>query len=230
MRRLSAVFCLASTLAICSSAPAHAQTPDPSETRDWEGFVDGVMAAQKEAYHVAGAVAVVVHDGRIVFHKGYGFADVAERKPVDPTRTLFRVASNSKMFTWTAVMQLVEAGQLDLHADVNTYLKGITIPPTFPQPITLEHLMTHTAGFEDRLFGLFAKEPDTRPLVDILRTSMPARVFAPGSTPAYSNYGAALAGLIVEQVSGLPYEKYVEDRILMPLAMAHAGRLTKYGA
>ena len=222
MRLLPAVFCLASTLAISSSDPANAQTPETDETRDWEGFVDGVMVAQKEAHHVAGAVVVIVHDGRVVFHKGYGFADVAERKPVDPSRTLFRVASNSKMFTWTAVMQLVEAGRLDLHADVNTYLKGIRIPPTFPQPITLEHLMTHTAGFEDRVFGLFAKEPDTRQLVDILRTGMPARVFAPGSTPAYSNYGAALAGLIVEQVSGIPYEKYVEDRILTPLAMAHA--------
>lgn len=222
MRLLAAVFCLASTLAISSPARSNAQTPETGETRDWEGFVDGVMAAQKEAHHVAGVVVVIVHDGRTVFRKGYGFADVAERKPVDPARTLFRVASNSKMFTWTAVMQLVEAGRLDLHADVNTYLKGIRIPPTFPQPITLEHLMTHTAGFEDRIFGLFAKEPDTRPLVDILRTGLPARVFAPGSTPAYSNYGAALAGLIVEQVSGIPYEKYVEDRILTPLAMAHA--------
>jgi len=222
MRLLAAAFCLASTLALALSAPANAQTPEAGETREWEGFVDGVIAAQKEAYHFAGAVVVIVHDGRTIFQKGYGFADLAERKPVDPTRTLFRVASNSKMFTWTAVMQLVEAGRLDLHADVNTYLKGIRIPPTFPQPITLEHLMTHTAGFEDRLFGLFAKGPDTRPLVDILRTGMPARVFAPGSTPAYSNYGAALAGLIVGQVSGIPYEKYVDDRILTPLAMAHA--------
>jgi CubicO group peptidase (beta-lactamase class C family) len=222
MRLLAAAFCLAATLALALSAPANAQTPEAGETHEWEGFVDGVMAAQKEAHHVAGAVVVIVHDGRTIFQKGYGFADLAARKPVDPTRTLFRVASNSKMFTWTAVMQLVEAGRLDLRADVSTYMKGIRIPPTFPQPITLEHLMTHTAGFEDRVFGLFSKEPDTRSLGDILRTGLPARVSVPGSTPAYSNYGAALAGLIVEQVSGIPYEKYVEDRILTPLAMDHA--------
>jgi CubicO group peptidase (beta-lactamase class C family) len=222
MKFAAAPLCLALSLTAPPVVFADGPKPDTHDTRDWEGFIDGVMAAQKEAHHYAGAVVVVVSDGRVVFKKGYGFADFIERKPVDPGRTLFRVASNSKMFAWTAVMQLLEQGRLDLHADVNTYLKGIAIPPTFSEPITLAHLMSHTPGFEDRIFGLFAKSPDTRPLVDILRDSMPARIFAPGSVPAYSNYGAALAGLIVEQVSGMPYEQYVEDRILLPLGMTHA--------
>jgi CubicO group peptidase (beta-lactamase class C family) len=204
MRLLPAVFCLASTLAISSSIRANAPTPETGETRDWEGFVDGVMAAQKEAHHVAGAVVVIVHDGRTVFQKGYGFADVAERKPVDPARTLFRVASNSKMFTWTAVMQLVEAGRIDLHADVNTYLKGIRIPPTFPQPITLEHLMTHTAGFEDRIFGLFAKER-TR----VRWSTFCEQVCRPASLPQAAlrrirTTAPRSAGLIVRTGLGIP--------------------------
>jgi CubicO group peptidase (beta-lactamase class C family) len=95
------------------------------------GFVDGVMEAQQKAQHFAGAVVVVVQEGRVVFQKGYGYADFAERKPVDPARTLFRIASNSKMFVWTAVMQLVERGLLDIHTDINRYLKGFQVPSAF---------------------------------------------------------------------------------------------------
>src|SRR5262245_54536233 len=97
--RIAAAF----ALAVLALAPARAQT-------DWESFIDGVMAAQQQARHFAGAAVVVVSDGRIAFEKGYGFADFAGRRPVDPARTLFRVASNSKMFVWTSVMQLVEQG------------------------------------------------------------------------------------------------------------------------
>jgi CubicO group peptidase (beta-lactamase class C family) len=202
------------------------EEPPPAavlELDELSGFVDGVMEAQRKAHHFAGAVVVVVDGGQIVFQKGYGYADFAGRKPVDPARTLFRIASNSKMFVWTAVMQLVEKGMLDLRADVNRYLKGFQIPPTFPQPVTLENLMTHTPGFVDRLIELFVETPDAlRPLAELMRTQMPRRVFPPGQVIAYSNYGTALAALIVEQVSGIPYERYLEQNILKPLAMAHA--------
>ena len=208
--------------AIGWSAENNAALPvsDPAELR---GFVDGVMEAQLKAHHFAGAVAVVVQGGKVIFQGGYGYADYAGRKPVDPERTLFRVASNSKMFVWTAVMQLVEKGMLDLHADVNRYLKGVQVPATFPQPVTLEHLMTHTAGFEDHVIGLFAESPDKmRPLAELMGTQMPRRVFPPGQVCAYSNYGTTLAALIVEQVSGIPYQRYLQENILGPLNMAHA--------
>jgi CubicO group peptidase (beta-lactamase class C family) len=181
------------------------------------------MEAQQKAQHFAGAVVVVVRRGQVIFQKGYGYADFTERKPVDPERTLFRIASNSKMFVWTAVMQLFEKGMLDLHTDVNRYLKGLQIPATFPQAITLEHLMTHTAGFEDHVIGLFAETPDKLgPLAELMRTQMPRRVFPPGQVAAYSNYGTTLAALMVEQVSGIPYERYLEEKILRPLGMTHA--------
>jgi CubicO group peptidase (beta-lactamase class C family) len=202
------------------AAPPDAGTWDVRET---EGFIDGLMEAQKNAHHFAGAVVVVVRDGHVFFEKGYGYADFAERKPVDPERTLFRVASNSKMFVWTAVMQLVEQGKPDLHTDVNRYLKGVQIPPTYSEPITLENLMTHTAGFEENVIGLFARTPDKlRPIAELMKRDMPARVFPPGKVPAYSNYGTTLAALIVEQVSGIPYERYVKERILDPLGMKYA--------
>ena len=141
-----------------------------SPAPDFKGFFDKLVTAQMNTHHVAGAVVAVVQDGGVVFESGYGFADVAAQRPVDPRRTLFRVASNSKMFVWTAVMQLVERGQLDLHADINTYLRGVQIPKAFDEPITLEHLMTHTAGFEDRMLGLFSQTPGAvRPLPELLR-------------------------------------------------------------
>jgi CubicO group peptidase (beta-lactamase class C family) len=115
MRQMTTAFVAVLALFAFPSRPgagAQSEGPDPV---NWEEFIDGVMAAQQQAHHFAGAVVVVVSDGQVAFKKGYGYADFAERKPVDPARTLFRVASNSKMFLWTAVMQLVEEGKVDLH-------------------------------------------------------------------------------------------------------------------
>ena len=210
-------------LVLLAASAASAQSAKEWEAREVEGFVDGLMEAQKNAQHFAGATVVIVRDGQVAFEKGYGYADFAARQPVDPKHTLFRVASNSKMFVWTAVMQLVEEGKLDLHTDVNKCLRGVQIPPTFAAPVTLEHLMTHTAGFEDRIIGLFAKTPDKlRPLAELMKNDMPRRVFPPGTVTAYSNYGTSLAALIVEQAAGVPYEEYVRTRILNPLGMKYA--------
>ena len=202
-------------------APAPGGLTDPAEL---EAFLDGVVAAQKESSHVAGMTVAVVADGRLFFAKGYGMADRAAGRKVDPEKTLFRVGSVSKLFTWTAVMQLVDQGKLDLKADVNRYLAGspVRVPDTYPQPVTLTHLLTHTPGFEDVVIGLFGRSPASlRPLGELLRDEMPARVRPPGVLSAYSNHGTALAGYIVERVSGVRYEQYIEKQILEPLGMAH---------
>jgi CubicO group peptidase (beta-lactamase class C family) len=142
------------------------------------------------------------------------------RKPVVAEETLFRPGSVSKLFVWTAVMQLLEQGKLDLNADVNTYLKKFQIPATFPEPITLAHLMEHTPGFEEVFRDMGARTPkELIPLEDYLAANIPKRVYPPGKIAAYSNYGAALAGYIVEVVSGMPFEAYVEDYIFKPLGM-----------
>jgi CubicO group peptidase (beta-lactamase class C family) len=194
---------------------------------DLEAFLDGIMHAHLRAQRVAGAVVAVVKDGQLYFAKGYGYADVENRLPVDPAKTLFRPGSTTKLFTWTAVMQLVEQGRLDLDADVNQYLTQFQIPATFPQPITLRNLLTHTPGLEDGGIGyLIAKSPDKLlPLEESLKVHMPARVrppttdFADGTNASYSNWGTALAGLIVANVSGMPFNDYVEQHILQPLQM-----------
>jgi CubicO group peptidase (beta-lactamase class C family) len=208
------VFALAGTQPALAG-PAHSPD-DPSEL---ETFVDEWMSANLESNHIAGATVSVVRDGEVFFVKGYGSADLEHQIPVDAEQTLFRIGSITKLFTWTAVMQLAEQGKLDLDADVNTYL-DFRIPDTFSAPITMRHLMTHTAGFEDRNFGFSARTADgLRPLGEWLSTHIPARVRAPGEFSAYSNYGAALAGYIVERVSGQPYAEYVRQHILQPLQM-----------
>ena len=116
-----------------------------------EAFLDKLLGREMEKHHIAGAAVSVVKDGKLFFAKGYGYADLENGIPVDPEQTIFRIGSVAKLFTWTAVMQLVEQGKLDLDADINTYL-DFRIPDTYPQPITLKHLLTHTSGFEDRYF------------------------------------------------------------------------------
>src|SRR4051812_35619376 len=151
---------------------------------DVETWLDGFLPYALQRADIAGAVVVVVKDGEVLLEKGYGYADVAKRTPVDPKRTLFRPGSVSKLFTWTAVMQLVEAGKLDLDRDVNEYL-DFRIPPAFGKPITLRHLMTHTPGFEERVKNLFSPDSvNVESFESFLKAWTPERIFPPGEVPA----------------------------------------------
>ena len=195
---------------------AHELTP-----ADLEAFLDGVMPLQLRREDIAGAVISVVKDGKPFFAKGYGFADVAKRVPVSPDSTLFRPGSISKLFTWTAVMQQVEQGKLDLDRDVNDYL-DFKIPSAFDKPITLRNIMTHTPGFEETIQELFVgDEKHLTPLGDYLKAHLPKRIYPPGTTPAYSNYATAMAGYIVQRVSSENFDDYIERHIFQPLGMSH---------
>ncbi|NJN43061.1 MAG: beta-lactamase family protein [Flammeovirgaceae bacterium] len=189
---------------------------------DLVSFMDGIIETQMKENHIAGGVLAVVHDGKVVLTKGYGFSNVENQTKVDPTSTLFRIGSISKMFTWTAVMQLAAKGKLDLNEDINTYLKDFSIPEAFDQPITLNHLMTHTPGFEDKVIGLFALDSSKLlPLGTIIKNELPERVRPPYTQSSYSNHGTGMAAYIVEQVSGMSFNDYVEKNILQPLEMGH---------
>ena len=184
-----------------------------------EAFMDGVMAAQLRENHIAGATVSVVRDGDVFFAKGYGSADVRQQRTVQADSTMFRIGSISKLFTWTAIMQLVEQGKLDLNADINQYL-DFKIPATYPQPITLTHVMTHTPGLEDDARDLFTEDSShITPMGKWLPAHMPARVRPPGTYAAYSNWATATAGYIVERVSGMSFDDYVDKNILEPLGM-----------
>lgn len=210
--------------------PAEAVAPEipmppasPQLTRaDTEAWLDGYLPYALKTGDIAGAVVVIVKDGKVVTERGYGYSDVAKRKPVDPEVTLFRPGSVSKLVTWTAVMQQVEQGKLDLDADVNQYL-DFKIPPREGKPITLRNIMTHTAGFEENAKNIMFYDPARLPsLGDYLKSWVPVRVFAPGGTPAYSNYATALAGYMVERVSGQSFDDYVDKNIFAPLGMEHS--------
>src|SRR5437588_5028721 len=212
---------LAPKAAVEHKADTPAVAAHPMTESDVESLLDGLVPTQIERDNIAGAVIAVVKDGNVLFAKGYGHSDVAKRKPVSAEETLFRPGSISKLFTWTAVMQLVEQGKLDLDRNVNDYL-DFKVPDTFSQPITLRNIMTHTSGFGETADDLFV--PDVKDLTS-LRTyvvnHMPKRIFPPGVTPAYSNYATTLAGYIVERVSGKPFDQYINEIIFTPVGMQH---------
>src|SRR5690348_2659536 len=189
---------------------------------DVDAWLDGYMPYALRAGDIPGAVVVVVKDGQPLTMRGFGYSDLKTQKPVDPNLTLFRPGSVSKLFTWTAVMQLVQQGKLNLDADVNTYL-DFKIPPRNGKPITLRNLMTHTPGFAETakyLIEFGDKHP--KPLGKILGRWVPDRIYDPGTMPAYSNYGASVAGYIVERVSGEPFDQYIQRHIFAPAGMNHS--------
>jgi CubicO group peptidase (beta-lactamase class C family) len=221
------------------SAPVHAQGPivpvtppstepavSPSAVRpltaaDVETFFDGFVPLQLEQNDIAGLTISIVKDGKLLFAKGYGYADAEKKQSVVADATLFRPGSVSKLFTWTAVMQLAEQGKLDLDRDVNAYL-DYKIPEAFGKPVTLKNLLTHTPGFEEVIKDLFVDPSKKVDLGPYLKTHIPRRIYPPGTVAAYSNYGAALAGYIVERVSGRPFSQYVGENIFKPLGMNHS--------
>jgi CubicO group peptidase (beta-lactamase class C family) len=203
-----------------SNASTGQATPELTKV-DLDAWLDGFMPNALASGNVAGAAVVVVKDGRVLTERGYGYSDVATKRPIDPLSTLFRPASTSKLFTWTAVMQLVQAGKIDLDRDVNDYL-DFKIPSYRGKPVTMRNLMTHTAGFEERDEDLLLTGSRVPPLSEAVKAWIPERIFPPGTTPAYSNYGALLAGYIVERVSGEPYDEYIDHHIFHPLGMMHS--------
>lgn len=216
----TSIMCLLLLIVGLLAAPVQAQTPDdPANWSDLEQFLDKTITAQLESLDIPGATVAVVADGQLLLAKGFGYADRERDHRVNGERTLFRTGSVGKLIAATAVMQLVEQGRLDMHTDVNTYL-DFTIPANFAEPITVAHLLTHTAGFEDVGEALFVlSEAEMMPLRQYLTQLQPARAFPPGTVQAYSNYGMALAGYIVERVSGEPFVDYVENHIFVPLEM-----------
>lgn len=205
--------------AVQSPATAGGHTLDKTDLDAW---LDGYMPFALNTSDIPGAVVVVVKDGQVLSARGFGYADVDKRTPVDGERTLFRVGSVSKLVTWTAVMQMVEQGKVDLDADVNTYL-DFKIPERAGKPVTMREIMTHTAGFEEAVKYLIVYDKGkARPLGELLKAWVPERIFDAGTTPAYSNYATSLAGYVVERVSGMPFDDYVEKHVFAPLNMRSA--------
>lgn len=220
---------LVGLLTACGAPAADAPPPAPPQhqpaggeltAQDVDAWLDGVVPTGLRTSGIPGAAVTVVADGEILTTRGYGLADTGTTgdpvRAVDPDATLFRVGSVAKAVTATAVLQLVEQGELDLDADVEQYLDvDLDLPRG---PVTLRHLLTHSAGFEERLRGLLTYETGES-LRETVVTDQPAQVFEPGTVPSYSNYGLALAGYVVERVTGAPFDEHVARHVLEPAGM-----------
>lgn len=211
---------LAKAPAAATAAAIAASTAPAMTKADLDLWLDGYMPFALRTSDIPGAVVTVVKDGQILTTRGFGYADRDKKTPVDPYKTLFRPGSISKLFTWTAVMQQVEAGKIDLDADINQYL-DFKIPARNGKPVTTRQLMTHTAGFEEVVKELiFYGKPEPE-LGAYLKNHVPKRIFDAGVTPAYSNYGTALAAYLVERVSGEKFNDYLDRHVLAPLKMGN---------
>ena len=209
---------LALLLAFVLAAPAVRAQPSVGAVR---AFADGAVPDLVDNVGVPGAVFVVVLGDSVVVQRGYGWADVAAGRPMDAAETIVRVGSVSKLVTATAVMQLWERGALDLDTDVNAYLEGVRVPEAFGQPVTAHDLLTHTAGFDERLLAAGTPHQPV-PLVAYLRRTLPDRVYPPGLLHSYSNHGYGLLGALVERVSGTSFERYAEEHVFAPLGMTRS--------
>lgn len=192
---------------------------------EMKAFADSFFSMKIDEYNIPGLVFIFVENGDVLYSQSYGYADLQGLVPLDADSTVMRIGSVSKSFVATAVMQLVERGMLDLHQDINQYLEAFQINYTFSKPVTLAHLLTHTAGFEDPPYVSNTDPSKVQSLDKYLAENFPPPKYAPGDEFIYSNYGYALAGLIVEKVSGIPFDQYVEQNIFQPLDMTHSSYL-----
>jgi CubicO group peptidase (beta-lactamase class C family) len=201
---------------------AQTETRRPLSRDDLETFLDALIPNELAHGNIAGAIVTVVKGGQVLLSKGYGYSDVARKIPIFPDSTLFRIASISKTFNATAIMQLVEQGKLDLDADIQQYL-DFDLPKDFPEPVTLRHLLTHTAGYEESGKELKPPAGETSvELSELMKKMTPHQIYRPGTVTSYSNYGADLAGYVVERASGIPFEEYIRQHITAPLGMLHS--------
>jgi CubicO group peptidase (beta-lactamase class C family) len=215
---------VAALLVACPSHIAAQQLSGQMDSAAVAAVADRFFPTESARRNIPGLVFVFVSGGEITIARGYGVANLESRRPVDPERTQFRLASVSKVVTATAAMALVEDGRLDLHRDVNSYLAPFQVDAR--GGVTLHHLLTHTAGFDERLTGVAARSADQLlPLEDYLQRSLPPLFSGPGRVISYSNHGLGLAGLLVQRASGRPFADYVRERVFEPLGMSRSDAL-----
>lgn len=213
------------TLSICAHAQTSQKTPDytPLDPLLLEAFLNGAINTAMQDHHLPGLTISVVQDGKLIFTKGYGLARTNPAQEVIADQTLFRIGSISKTFTFSAVMQLVEQGKLDLDANIETLMGDVQVEDIY-RPLTMVDLMTHSAGYEDAYLGFFYADSlaTDHTASDYLNRYAPNRVRPPGEQVVYSNFGVALAGKVIEAVSGENFSDYMDAHIFQPLGMSRS--------
>ncbi|MGO4786337.1 serine hydrolase [Paenibacillus sp. 2KB_20] len=227
---LSAMATIACIPASSSTASATMATPiasvsssleGPRDAKELEVFADSVFADMMKKHNTVGSNFAVVGDGKVLLSKGYGYADKEKKIPVDKD-TVFQIGSVTKTFTALAAMQLVDKGKIDLRGDIQKYLGGVKIPNKTGKNLTMYDLLTYATGFESPdISSYYSPEYVNKnfPIKDFVKSHMSAVVRPPGEAYVYDNLGFLLAGYAVENVSGMPYSKYMEKNIFNPLGM-----------
>lgn len=201
---------------------AETVAPITLNPKDVEVFTNKVIPEKMKKENAAGVALVVVKDNQILFQKGFGFSDKEKSIPIDPKKTVFRLASISKVFTASAVMQLVEQGKIDLNKDIVNYMGGLKYQNNMGEPVTMEHLLTHTTGFDyvdPRPEDIHYQENDYTMLKDYVEDNMPTVVRKPGDTYTYDNFASMLQGYIVQNLTNTPFYKYMAKNVFYPLEM-----------
>lgn len=218
-------FLNANFFVLSANTQEHKKRRVPTITsREVESFLSDFLVHRMKELHVPGLTFSMVKNGRPFLYKGYGFANIEKEIPANPVTTIFRTGSISKLITATAVIQLVEQGKLNLDQDINTYLTDFKIRNDYPVPITIAHLLTHTAGFDYEIISMAELDKkNVKPLTEYLSNAMPRCVYPPGNLISYSNYGFTLAGYLVERISGQTFQQYIQKNILEPLRMNNSG-------
>ncbi|MEC0167146.1 serine hydrolase [Paenibacillus graminis] len=211
------------SLPVLDTAALTAKTDGPREAKEVEAFLDAFFA-REDIRQKAGAVAVsVVQGGKVLASKGYGLTDRTSKAKVEASRTTFRIASVSKVFTAAAVMQLVQAGKVSLQDNIEKYLDGYPLTNPFGIPVTIEDLLTHTSGFEVRepSDASYLMDDSQKPvsLKESILEQFPPVVREPGTSYMYDNFASRLLGYIVQQASGEPFGSYMQQHLFKPLGM-----------
>src|SRR5688500_11495053 len=225
-RGLSAIATIGAVVVACSARVPAVEARQSTASVDsvaMAALVDSFMTARMARDRIPGAGFVFVQNGRVTLIRGYGLANVARQRPVLPASTLWRGGSISKVFTATAVMQLVDRGALALDAPIDSYVRRVAIPRTYPDPVTVRQLLNHTAGFDEIRPGTQAATRDDLLPLDQFLNGRLVRVRPPGRTIAYSTYGITLAGEMIEEVSRVTYENFLQRNIWGPLGMRRSG-------
>lgn len=197
------------------------KTRDINDNKQVQEFMDNFFTSNMQKYKIPGAAVVVVKDGREVFKKGYGYSNLDKKIEVDPDKTLFPAASVSKLFTATAIMQLYEQGKLDINENVEKYIAPYKIENNYNEIITCANLLTHSSGVDEanEINGSTRNENDIKSQEYYFDNHKPKVVREPNTASRYSNQGYNLLGYVIEKVSGISYEEYINKNILEPLKM-----------
>ena len=234
-----AFLALTTAMVLTATAPAtgHAQSPRPADVNAMASptdpqrvaklrtafpEIDSLMRAFAERSNVPGIAYGIVVDGELAHAGTAGYRELSSRSKVD-TGTVFRIASMTKSFTAVAILQLRDEGKLSLEDPAERYvpeLAGLHYPTTDSPKITIRHLLSHSTGFpEDNPWGDRQLADTDEEMAEMMRSGIPFST-APGTNYEYSNYGFAILGRIVANVSGMPYPRYISEQVLKPLGMS----------